>query len=55
MEYVITAKQNTFKNPTSNAILERIHLVVGNLVQTCYIKQTYAEEDDPWSGILYAA
>ena len=39
----------------SNAILERIHEVLGNLVQTCNITEIYVDKDDPWSGILAAA
>ena len=37
MEYGITAKPSNLINPTSNAILERIHQVLGNLVRTCNI------------------
>ena len=37
----ITDKSSTSGNPTSNAILERIHQVPGNLVRTCNITQTY--------------
>ena len=33
-EYGITAKPSTSRNPISNAILERIHQVLGNIVQT---------------------
>ena len=39
----------------SNAALEMIHQVLGNLVQTFNINQTYVDEDDPRSGILAAA
>ena len=42
-------------NTTSNAILEHIHQVMGNLVQTYTITQTYIDKDDPWSGIMTAA
>ena len=35
-------------------ILERIHQVIGNLVRTCNITQTYVEGDDEWSVILAA-
>ena len=38
----------------SNAVLERIYQILGNLVQACNIIQTYVEEDNPWSGILAA-
>ena len=37
----------------SNAVLERTHHVLGNLVQTFNIStQTYVDKDDPWAGIL---
>ena len=39
----------------SNAVLERIHQVLGNLVQTFNIQQTYVEKYDPWLSILAAA
>ena len=39
----------------SNAILERIHQVLGNLVRTSNIQQTYVDKNDPWMGILAAA
>ena len=51
-EYGITAKKSTSGNPTSNAILERIHQVIGNLVRTYNIKQTNVDKDYPCSGIL---
>ena len=55
MEYRITNKSSTLVNPISNAILERIHQVLVNLVRDCNITQTYVNKDDPWSGILAAA
>ena len=39
----------------SNAVLERIHQVLGNLVPTFNISQTYVDENDPWTGILAVA
>ena len=54
-EYRIVAKPSTLGNTMSNEILERIHQVLGNLVQTYNITQTYVHKDDPWSGILVAA
>ena len=39
----------------SNEILEQMHQVLGNLVPTCKIKETYADKDDPWQGILSAS
>ena len=35
--------------------MEWIHHIVVNLVWTYNIKETYVNEDDPWSGILAAA
>ena len=46
MEYGITAKPSTSVNPTSNAILEWIQRVLGNLVRTCNITENYVDEDD---------
>ena len=39
----------------SNAILERIHQVIVNLVRTFNIQQTYVEKHYPWTIILAAA
>ena len=54
-QYGITYKPSTSGNPMSNAILGRIHQVLGNLVQIFNIQQTYVEKNDPWTGILAAA
>ena len=51
-EYGILSKQSTSINPTSNEILERIHGVLGNVVQTYNIKDTYIYEYNLWSAIL---
>ena len=39
-------------NPTFNEILERIHKVLGNLVQPYHTKGAYIDKDDPWLDIL---
>ena len=55
-EYGIADKSSNSVNPMSNAILERIHHVLGNLVHTFNIStQTYLDKDDLWMGILAAA
>ena len=37
----------------SNAVLERIHQVLGSLVRTFNVStQTYVEKNDRWTGIL---
>ena len=55
MEYEMTDKPSTLVNPIYDAILKQVHQVIGNLVLTCNITQTYDDKDDPWSGILAAA
>ena len=55
IEYRITAKLSTLGNPMSNAILERINQVLGNLMRTLNVQQTYVEKNDPLIGILVAA
>ena len=54
IEYGITAKTITLGKPTYDAILERIHQVLGNLVRNFNISETYFDKDDPWTGILAA-
>ena len=56
MEFRITAKPSTLGNIISNTVLERIHQVLGNIVQTFNIStQTYIEKNVQWKGILAAA
>ena len=38
----------------SNAVLEHIYQVIGNLVRTFNISQTHVETNEPWMGILAA-
>ena len=51
----IIAKPISLVNTTSNAILERIHSVLGKSVWRYNIKYTYLYNYDPWLGILAAA
>ena len=39
----------------SNAVLERIHQVLGNLVRNFNVHKTYVGENDQWKGILAEA
>jgi hypothetical protein len=43
------------RNPQANAILERIHATIGNIIRTHQVLDTELDEGDPWSGILAAA
>ena len=46
-EYGIVAKPSNLVNTTSNARLECITQVLGNLVHTYNIKETYIDKDHP--------
>jgi transposase InsO family protein len=52
-DYGITKKLITTRNPQANAIVERIHQVVHNMIRTRAIKDSRdLPADDPWTGIL---
>ena len=54
-DYGITKKPCSARNPQSNSVLERVHLVVGNMIKTFQIyNREDLDEEDPWSGILSA-
>ena len=51
-DYGIKKKPITKRNPQANAIVERVHQTLGNMIRTFQIQNM--DEDDPWSGILSA-
>ena len=53
-EYGIKRKPITVRNPQANAVLERIHAVIANMVRTFDLEDNYLDEVDPWKGILSA-
>ena len=54
-EYGIKNKPASPRNPHANEIIERIHQVLGNLVRTYNLQETYVDDTEPWMGILVAA
>ena len=42
------------RNPQSNATIERVHQVLGNMARTFNLQENQVEDDDPWPGILAA-
>ena len=42
------------RNPRANAIVERIHQVIGNIIPTFELENNYLDEENPWKGILSA-
>ena len=53
-DYGITRRPITVRNPQANAIVERIHQVIANIIRTFELQTNYLDEDDPWAGILAA-
>ena len=54
-EYGIKTKPASSRNPQSNATIEIIHQVLGNLICTYNLHDTYVYDADPWMGILATA
>ena len=53
-EYGIKARPITVRNPQANAVLERIHQVLGNIIRTFEMEDRTVDYRDPWTGILSA-
>ena len=53
-EYGVKKKPITTRNPQANAIVERVHQTIGNIIRTFELEDNYLDEDDPWKGILAA-
>ena len=54
-DYGLTCKPISTRNPQANAIIERVHQVIGNIIRTFELEDNYLDEEDPWKGILSAA
>jgi transposase InsO family protein len=54
-EQDIEAKPSSERNQRLNAILERMHQTIGNMVCTFEVENQPIDQTDPWSGILSAA
>jgi hypothetical protein len=53
-DYGVKAKPITVRNPQANAIVERVHQVIGNIISTFELENNYLDDNDPWKGILSA-
>ncbi len=53
-DYGIKGKPITVRNPQANAICERVHQVIGNIIRKFELENNYLDEEDPWKGILSA-
>jgi hypothetical protein len=45
-------KPITTRNPQANAIVERVHQTIGNIIRTFNVQSM--DSDDPWTGMLAA-
>jgi putative transposase len=55
-DYGIKRKVISTRNPQANAIVERAHQTLGNLIRSFELQDNpYLDPDDPWGGILAAA
>ena len=54
-KYGTKNKPDSFENPQVNATIDIIHQVLGNLVRTYNLQETYVDDVDPFMGILVAA
>jgi len=53
-DYGVKGKPITVRNPQANAIVERVHQVIGNIIRTFELEDNYLDEEDPWKGVLSA-
>ena len=54
-DYGIKRKGITVRNPQANAMIERIHQTIGNIICTFELQEDpYVNPADPWAGILSA-
>lgn len=53
-DYGIKRKPITVRNPQANAIIERVHQTIGNMIRTFSVENMELDETDPWSGVLAA-
>ena len=50
--YGITVKPITSRNPQANAILERVHQTIGNIIHTFKVQDMVLNDENPWDRIL---
>ena len=54
-DYGLEKRGATKRNPQANAIIERIHQTIGNIIRTFQAQDNpYLDEENPWDGILAA-
>ena len=51
-DYSIMVKPITLRNPQANAILERVHQTIGNIIRTFKIQNIVQDNENLWRGLL---
>ena len=51
-DYGVQVKNTTVKNPQANGVLERVHLVICNMLRAKNLAELEIPKDDPWTAIL---
>ena len=51
-DYSIMVTSVTSRNPQANAILERVHKIIGNILRTFKVQNMVLDDKNPWDGIL---
>ena len=52
VDFGITVKPITSRNPQANSILERVHQTIGNIIRTFKVQDMILDDENPWDGIL---
>ena len=53
-DYGIVRRSITTRNPQANAVIERVHQTISNMIRSLEIHNRELDEEDPWPGILAA-
>mgnify|MGYP000473878471 FL=1 len=53
-DYGIKINRITTRNPQANAILERVHQTIGNIIRTMKVQDMVLDDENPWDGVLSA-
>ena len=51
-DYRISCSPISMRNPQANAIVERVHQTIGNIIRTFKIQEMDLGNENPWEGIL---
>ena len=53
-DYGCHVNRTTPRNPQANAIVERVHQTIGNMIRTFFLDDVDLDEKDPYTGLLSA-